>query len=464
MKDGEFLMTILSSVAQQEVENTSAYVKKGLKMKMKRGELVGFQGCLGYDYDVATKSLSINEEGAKTVRYIFDRYVSGAGSTMIARELNEQGITTIKGNPWTTSSVMGIINNEKYKGDILLGKTFTVDPISKRRLENLGEEDRFYIRDHHQPIVSEETFARAQEIRERRNGGRKSPTPGKREKYSRQYAFSCMLECGFCGSSLSKRRWHSNSKYKKTIWQCVTSTKSGKRYYPDSKGIPEQVIEEAFVESYKMLCSDNKDILEEFISRVEKMLSEDTARDKLMKYQKSADNLQSKRKTLLEKYLEGVVSQDIYEETDVGYERKLSNIRANIEMLEQQMEDDVSLKRRVEDFKKALSQNEVLQEFDRGIFESIIEKVIVGGYDEDGNKDPYKITFIYKTGFRNEVRNAKERFDKAKSVGDKAKELCSHIADEVKDVCSYVSDNTCGDVVPSVKKSPINQRISPFWE
>lgn len=65
---------------------------------------------------------------------------------------------------------MGIINNEKYKGDILLGKTFTVDPISKRRLENLGEEDRFYIKDHHEPIISAETFARAQEIRERRNG------------------------------------------------------------------------------------------------------------------------------------------------------------------------------------------------------------------------------------------------------------------------------------------------------
>lgn len=445
MKDGEFLMTILSSVAQQEVENTSAYVKKGLKMKMKRGELVGFQGCMGYDYDVATKSISINEKGAEVVRYIFDRYVAGAGSTMIARELNEQGITTIRGNRWTSSSVMGIINNEKYKGDILLGKTFTVDPISKRRLENLGEEDRFYIRNHHQPIISEETFARAQELRERRNGGRQSATPGKREKYSRQYAFSCMLECGFCGASLSRRRWHSNSKYKKTIWQCVKSSKDGKRYCPDSKGIPEQVIEEAFIESYKMLCSNNKDVLEEFISRVEKTLSEDSAKDRLIKYQKSADNIQTKRKTLLEKYLEGIVSQDIYEETNTGYERKLSDILANIEMLEQQMEDEVSLKRRVDDFKKALSKNEVLQEFDRGIFESIIEKVIVGGYDENGNKDPYKITFIYKTGFKNEVENAKQRFSKTKSVGEKAKELCSHIADEVKDVCSYVSDNTCGD-------------------
>ncbi len=75
------------------------------------------------------------------------------------------------------------------------------------------------------------------------------------------------------------------------------------------------MIEEAFIESYRMLCADNKDVLEEFISRVEKTLSEDSVRVKLMKYQKSADNLQSKRKSLLEKYLEGIVSQDIYEES-----------------------------------------------------------------------------------------------------------------------------------------------------
>ena len=116
------------------------------------------------------------------------------------------------------------------------------------------------------------------------------------------------------------------------------------------------------------------------------------------------------------------------------------------------MDDEFSLKQRVADFKKALSKNGVLEEFDRGIFESIIEKVIVGGYDEDGNKDPYKITFIYKTGFKNEIGKAKERFDKSKSVSDKAKELCSHIVDEVKGVCSYVSDNTCGKYCPVAKE------------
>ena len=112
-----------------------------------------------------------------------------------------------------------------------------------------------------------------------------------------------------------------------------------------------------------------------------------------------------------------------------------------------------------------MSKNGVLEEFDRGIFESIIEKVIVGGYDEDGNKDPYKITFIYKTGFRNEIGNAKERFDKSKGIGDKAKELCSHIVDEVKDVCSYVSDNTCGDGCNAFpqKTRQRNQRKSRVW-
>ena len=85
--DGELLLVILSSVAQQEVENISANVKKGLKMKMQRGELVGFQGCLGYDYHPETKSISVNEKEAEIVRYIFRRYLEGMGCGIIAREL-----------------------------------------------------------------------------------------------------------------------------------------------------------------------------------------------------------------------------------------------------------------------------------------------------------------------------------------------------------------------------------------
>jgi len=156
--DGELLLTILTSVAQQEVENISENVKKGLKMKMKRGELVGFQGCIGYDYDKQTKSISVNHEDADIIRYIFERYVAGFGATIISRELNERGVKTKKNNSWGHGSIIRIIKNEKYAGDLLMGKSFTVDPISKRRLSNHGEEDKFFIKDHHEAIIDRETF------------------------------------------------------------------------------------------------------------------------------------------------------------------------------------------------------------------------------------------------------------------------------------------------------------------
>lgn len=455
--DGELLLVVLSSVAQQEVENISANVKKGLKMKMKRGELVGFQGCLGYDYHKDTKTITVNEEEAEIVRYIFNRYIEGAGGSVIAHELENLGYKTKYGSStWVQSTVIGIIKNEKYKGDLLLGKTFTVDPISKRRLENFGEEDKFYIRNHHEPIISEEVFEKAQEILSRRNVNRGKIGEGntKREKYSRKYAFSCMLECGFCGGTLTRRNWHSSSQYSKVIWQCVTATKKGKKFCKHSKGIPETAIEEAFVESYRLLCDDNKDVLEEFLKRTEKALGENSIEDQLHKLKKSIDKVSLKRKKLLDNYLKGIIEQDIYEETDVELKTELTNARAKLEYLQQQSDEKSSLQRRLSDFKKALSHNEVLEEFDRGIFESIVEKVIVGGLDEDGNKDPYKITFIYKTGFKNEIGNAKERFGKSSGIGGKVKKMCSDISDEVKGVCSDVSLNTCGDGSFDVKGEP----------
>ena len=152
--------------------------------------------------------------------------------------------------------------------------------------------------------------------------------------------------------------------------------------------------------------------------------------------------------------------ENVYQELDEyvvtseleSYEKKLSEAKTQLSMLEQQYDNEGSLQRRLADFRKALSKNQILEEFDRGIFESIIEKVIVGGYDENGEKDPYKIIFVYKTGFKNEIGNAKERFGKKSKAVEKAKEMCSHIVDEVKDVCSYVSDNTCRDCGVATKE------------
>ena len=445
--DGELLLVILSSVAQQEVENISANVKKGLKMKMQRGELVGFQGCLGYDYHPEDKTITVNEEEAEIVRYIFKRYIEGAGGSVIARELQNLGYKTKRGSTtWAETTVIGIIKNEKYKGDILMGKTFTLDPISKRRLDNFGEEDQFYVRDHHEAIISEEVFDAAQEILKRRSKPRRLGTDGKREKFSRKYAFSCLLECGFCGGTLTRRSWHSGSQYNKIIWQCVTATKKGKKFCPDSKGIAEETIEQAFVESYRLLCQNNKDVLDEFISRTEEALSAGNAGKQLAKTEKDIKALEAKRAKLVDMHLDEIIDKATYEAKYLTLSEQIEQLKDTRRGLEEASETESTMKRRISEFRKTLEQNEVLDTFDRYVFESIVEKVIVGGYDEDGNKDPSMLTFIYKTGFKNSVDGSNFKPPRKNSKAAKQRAgLCSHTTDDTKSTCSYHSDDTCRD-------------------
>lgn len=448
--DGELLLVVLSSVAQQEVENISANVKKGLKMKMKRGEMIGFQGCLGYDYHPEDQTLSVNEKEAEIVRYIFERYVQGAGGRMIAKELESMGHKTKKGlSTWQESSVIRIIKNEKYKGDLLMGKTYTVDPISKRRLDNYGEEDQYYIKDHHEPIVSNEIFDKAEEIRLRRTWSKNTVenNNGKREKYSRKYAFSSLLKCVYCGSSLSRRSWHGGTKYNKTIWHCVTSTKKGKKYCPESKGIPEETIEQAFLESYRMMCNDNQDVLEEFLQRMEENLSSNTVYKEVSKIEREIEALETKRNNLIDMRLEETLDSKTYEEKYNDIIKKLDQRKKKKSYLKASQEEENDIKGRLLGFRKILEQEKGLNTFDRHVFESIIDKGIIGGVDKTGNDTPFKITFIYKTGVSNSLdenhfkpprRNAK---DKKKET---ANELCSNTINEVSELYPNDNHDTCG--------------------
>ena len=412
LKDGEFLLTILSSVAQQEVENTSAYVKKGLKMKMKRGELVGFQGCLGYDYDVVTKSLSVNEEGAETVRYIFDRYVAGAGSTMIARELNEQGIPTIKGNPWTSSSVMGIINNEKYMGDLLLGKSFTVDPISKRRLANMGEENQYYIRDHHEAIVSREIWDKAEEIRLKRAKPKLMQETGNRERYTRQFTFSSMLECGYCGHKLSRRTRHQTTTTKKPVWQCMNAIKNGIDSCPNCKAVDEVIIENAFLEAFRLLADNFDDVLQSVLNTIEDILKDDTELKRVKQLEKDISSIESKKSRLTDLLIDGKIEQEDYDEKKLSFQRKLHQITEEKAYLEENIGQQKNISKRMSQLRQTLENEKEIEETLKTMnmpefFQTLKEEVIVGGYDAEGNPTPYKLTFVLKCDQTLKVDNAK---------------------------------------------------------
>lgn len=180
--------------------------------------------------------------------------------------------------------------------------------------------------------------------------------------------------------------------------------------------------------------------IDEFIKRVDKALSEDSVESKLAKAKTTGTNLRSKRSILLEKYLDGSVAQDIYETKDLELVRKLAANDAAIENLKNSVNIEKVYRIRLKEFRKVLEENRYLERFDRDVFESLIEKVILGGYDEEGNLDPYKVTFIYRTGYKDDLYGCKNRYSNTST-----NKKCSNSSDEVKAVCSNCSDDTCRD-------------------
>lgn len=393
--NGELLLTIMSSLAQQEVESLSQNVKIGLQMKMKRGEMVGFNGCFGYDYNPETKTLSVNEDEAQTVRMIYDMYLQGYGTTTIAKRLIELGIKNKKGEvSWHTHGVMGIIKNEKYKGDILLGKTFTTDPISKRRLANFGEENQYYIRDHHEPIVSREVWDEAERIRKKRAKNKVVETTGNRERYTRQYAFSSMCECAYCGHKLTRRTRHSSSIYEKPVWQCMNATKNGIANCPNCKAIDEAILEGAFLDAFKLLAGNFDDVLDVVLSYVEDSANNDDNIRRKQQIDKDISALESKKSRMTDMLIDGTITKEVYDEKLVEFTRKLHTLSDKRKILADSINTRNDISKRMSELRETLEKEDILDEFDRTVFESIIEKVYVGGYEEDGTPDPYKLTFI----------------------------------------------------------------------
>lgn len=119
-------------------------------------------------------------------------------------------------------------------------------------------------------------------------------------------------KCGFCGGTITRRNWHSGSEYSKVIWQCVVATKKGKKYCPESKGIPEHVIENAFVESYRLLCDEKKSVLEELLSRINDTVGSSEV-NKIRKIEKELSVIEKKINNLVDMRLDDIIEKETYE-------------------------------------------------------------------------------------------------------------------------------------------------------
>lgn len=394
---GEMMLTVLSAMAQQESKNISSHVKLGLQMKLKRGKLIGYNGCLGYVYDKESKQISVNYEEAEIIRYIFERYCQGVSCTTIAKELTSMKYSTPTGKKkWHESTIRGILKNEKYKGDVLQGKTYT---ISHRRVVNMGEENMYYMQEHHEPIISERMFNQAQEILRKRGGVRGSRRKG---NFSRKYPFSSRLYCGFCGSLLTRRNWHSGTKNSITVWHCMEFVKHGKENCPHCKAIKESIIEEAFTQSYKLLCDSNKELIQTFLNEMEEIIQGESNESSIKGLEEQKQILKEKIDKLIDLNLNGTISTETLQEKKAKLQNKINKITKEQEHLQLEIEDSMSLNQGLNKFKTLFKDNEIMPNFDKDVFELMIEKVIIGEKGSKGKGNPRVITFILKSG--NEIK------------------------------------------------------------
>ena len=257
---GEVLLSILSSLAQDESRSISENSTWGIRRRFEQGKVhVNHTKFIGYDKD-EDGNLVINEKQAKIVSRIYTEYLNGKGPSRIARELEKDEVLNWNGKAkWYESSIRQMLSNEKYKGDCLLQKTYTVNFLTKKRVVNDGQIPQYYVEESHPPIIDKETWECVQLEMQRRKDFAKKHNISKIDYATSDNPFAGRVICGVCGGVFGRKVWNStDDRLRRIIWRCNSKyTKKGEKGC-GNKHIDDGVIAKVFVNVFNVLI-ENKD-------------------------------------------------------------------------------------------------------------------------------------------------------------------------------------------------------------
>lgn len=219
--DGELMLSILASFAQEESLSVSENCKWHVRKKFEKGEVTGMRM---YGYRLMDRVLTIVPEEASIVRRIFDMYLQGMGKELIANTLTTEGIPAPRGATWHFSVIHDILANEKYAGNMMLGKYYVEDHLTKKQKKNRGEMPKYWVENSHTPIIDKETFDAVQAEMERR--ARLFWIPGERAALP----LNGLITCGICGKHFEHKTNKGDS-----LWVCYTYLRRRKEACPARK-------------------------------------------------------------------------------------------------------------------------------------------------------------------------------------------------------------------------------------
>lgn len=258
----EIYISMHGIFAQSESESISGNVRMGKQIAAKNGNVtLSYKSFLGYRKGPDGKP-EIDEEQAKVVRLIYERFLSGDSQSDIGKMLEEKGIPTPMGRTkWSDSTIRSILRNEKYKGDALLQKTYVIDCISHKSKKN-DDRPQYYVENSHPAIIPRDMFDRVQQELARRNSKRKVKQVGTKTdsgKYSSKFALTERLVCGCCGTPYRRCTWTAHGR-KRIVWRCISRLDYGKKYCQTSLTVDEIVLHKSIVNAICAVSSESSSI------------------------------------------------------------------------------------------------------------------------------------------------------------------------------------------------------------
>jgi site-specific DNA recombinase len=321
---GELLITILSSQAQEESRNISENTRWGITRRFENGIIaVNHKKFMGYTKDKKSGELVIVPEQAEIVRRIFRMYLEGSSILEITRALEKDKIKTVTGkDTWHPGVIEKMLSNEKYMGDALLQKTYTVDFLTKKRVKNDGIVPQYYIEDNHEAIIPKEIFYKVQEEKTRRANLNKVAVTRKsnklkkeKSKYSSKYALTEVLVCAECGHPYRRQVW---SKYgqKSAVWRCENRLKNGaKAACKNSPTLKEEPLHNAIMTAINNIVENKGEFIGAFRENVIRVIGDYSTKDIPTEYDKKIESLQKEMLYLIEENAkQGALAEDFDDE------------------------------------------------------------------------------------------------------------------------------------------------------
>lgn len=355
--------------AEDYSQSLSESVKWGKIRQIERGNYP-FSKCYGYRKE--NDKIKIVPYEAEVVKLIFKTYLNGYSYRQIAKLLEERKIISPQGKTrWMSSTVQGILENEKYKGDLHLQKTTYTDLKYRKRIKN-DRTKQYYISDHHIAIISKNEWNRAEKERNYRKNIR-GFSPTGRSCYSSKYPFSNKIYCLQCGSKFRRYGYNTSEGYVNT-WVCINHKIKGSTC--TQQQIREQNLENAFVETLNEIIMDKDNVIETVINNIEEVISN---RKDTLTPAEFDDQIALKQRDLMA-LIQGINTMDTFQESQ-KIMTEIENLKAqkqDAERLAEQREMDIY---RTEELRKTIKDIKVFDKFNGEIFKQLVEKIII-----DGNK------------------------------------------------------------------------------